>query len=59
MEKTKLLTMGKQREPEDSLPVQLDEGEIGTVDNFTYLGSSISRDGEMHGEVVAEAGQGI
>ena len=57
MEKTKLLTMGKQLEPEDSLPVQLDEGEIDTVDNFTYLGSNISRDGEMRGEVVVRLGK--
>ena len=52
LEKMKLLTMGKQLEPEDSLPVQLDEGEVGTVDNFTYFESNISRDGEMRGEVV-------
>ena len=57
LEKTKLLTMGKQLEPEDSLPVQLDKGEIDTVDNFTYLGSNISRDGEIHGEVVARLGK--
>ena len=46
LEKTKLLTMGKQLEPEGSLPVQLDEGEIDTVDNFTYLGSNIRKWGD-------------
>ena len=38
-EKTKLLTMGWQSKPEDSLPVQLTEGEISTVEDFTYLRS--------------------
>ena len=58
VEKTKLLTMGKRLKPEDNLPVQLDGGEIATVEDFTCLGSNIARDGEVHGEV-AEAGQGI
>ena len=31
MEKTKLLTMGKQLKPKDNLPVQLDGGEIATM----------------------------
>ena len=42
LEKTKLLTLGKQLKPEDNLPVQLDGGEIFTVEDFTYLGSSIT-----------------
>ena len=51
LEKTKLLAMGKRLKPEDNLPVQLDGGEIATVEDFTYLGSNIARDGELHGEV--------
>lgn len=39
LEKTKLLTMGKWLKPEDNLSVQLDDGEMVTVDNFTYPGS--------------------
>ena len=52
LEKTKLLTLGKQLKPEDNLPVQLDGGEI-----FTYLGSSITRDGEVRGEVSMRLGR--
>ena len=53
LEKTKLLTMGKWLKPEDNLPVQLDGGEIAT--DFTYLGSNIATDGEVHGEVAVKA----
>ena len=39
---------------EDSqLPVQLEGGGIAAVNNFTYLGSNITRDGEVKGEVTA------
>ena len=51
LEKTKLLTLGKQLKPEENLPVQLDGGEIAIVKDFTYFGSSIIRDGEVRGEV--------
>ena len=51
LEKTKLLTLGKQLKPEENLPVQLDGGEIAIVIDFTYFGSSIIRDGEVRGEV--------
>ena len=57
LEKTKLLTLGKQLKPEDNLPVQLDGGEIVTVEDFTYLGSSITRDGEVCGEVSMRLGR--
>ena len=53
LEKTKLLAMGKDLRPEDSLAVQLEGGEISTVEEFTYLGSTITPDGEVHGEVAA------
>ena len=57
LEKTKLLTLGKQLKPEDNLPVQLDGGEIVTVEDFTYLGSSITRDGEVCGKVSMRLGR--
>ena len=57
LEKTKLLTMWKQLKPEDNLPVQLDGGGIATVEDFTYLGSNIARDGEVHGEVAVSLGK--
>ena len=53
LEKTKLLATGKDLVPEDSLHVQLEEGEIASVEEFTYLGSTTTRDGEVRGEVVA------
>ena len=58
LEKTKLLTLGMQLKPEDNLPVQLDGGEIAIVEDiFTYLGSSITRDGEVRGEVSMRLGR--
>ena len=57
LEKTKLLTVGRQLKPEDSLPVKLNEGEISTVDDFTYLGSNITRDSEVRNEVVVRLGK--
>lgn len=57
LEKTKILAMGRNLTTEDSLPVQLKQGEIVTVGEFTYLGSTITRDGEVHGEVVAGLGK--
>ena len=59
LEKTKLLAMGKWLKPKDNLPLQLDGGEIATVEDFTYLGNNITRDGEVHGKVICEAGQYI
>ena len=53
IEKTKLLVVGKDMRPEDSRPLQLDEGEITSVCEFTYLGNTITKDGEVNGEVVA------
>ena len=55
LEKTKLLTMGKRLKPGDNLPVQLDGGEIATVEDFTYLGWQQHR--EVHGEVAVRLGK--
>jgi hypothetical protein len=55
--KTKLLTMGSQTEHEDVLPVQQDSGEIATVKDFSYLGSNITRDGEVRNEVAVSLGK--
>ena len=57
LEKTKLITMGKELEHEDSLPVQLASGEIAMVEDFTYLGSNISRDCEVKSEIVTRIGK--
>ena len=35
----------------DTLPVQLAEGQIGMVSDFTYLGSNITSDGEVKEDV--------
>ena len=45
LEKTKLLTLGKQLKPEENLPVQLDGGEIAIVKDFTYLAAVSSEMG--------------
>ena len=37
--------------------MQLDGGEIATVENFTYIGSNVTKDGEVHGEVVVRLGK--
>ena len=34
-------------EAEDNKPIQLENGAIAAVDNFTYLGSNITNDGEQ------------
>ena len=56
LEKTKILPIGRNLTTEDSIPVQLKKEEIVTFGEFTYLGSTITRDGEVHGEVVAGLG---
>jgi len=39
--------MGRQLKPESSLPVELDADEVVTVDNFTYIVSNITSNGEI------------
>ena len=47
IQKTKGLAVGRQLTPRDQAPVQLEEGTIELVPDFTYLGSSITSDGEV------------
>lgn len=56
LEKTKLLAMRKNLAPaaEDNLLLKLEEGEIATVEWFTYFGSTIRLDGEVHSEALAK-----
>ena len=41
----------------DALPVLLEEGKIEIVQDFTYLGSNITRDGEVTDEVKCRIGK--
>ena len=54
LEKTKLMSMGS---PGDNVPIQLENGVIAAVDNFTYLGSNITNDGEVIIEVSVRLGK--
>ena len=45
--------VGRQLTPEDNQPVKREEGETSAVQDLTYLGSNITRDGEVHSDVVA------
>ena len=54
LEKTKLMSMGS---PGDNVPIQLENGVIAAVDNFTYLGSNITNDGEVVNEVSLHLGK--
>jgi len=56
LEKTKMMSMGCS-EAEDNRPIQLENGAIAAVDNFTYLGSNITNDGEIVSEVGARLGK--
>ena len=57
--KTKGMVIGSHCTPTDILPVQLEGGPIEIVQEFTYLGSSISRDGEVKGEVKCRIGKAV
>ena len=43
--------------PEGNLSIQLKSGVIAAVDNFTYLGSNITNDGEVVSEVSVRLGK--
>ena len=49
--KMKGMLIGRQLTASDSMPVELDSGSIDIVQDFTYLGSSITSDGEVQNEV--------
>ena len=49
--KTKGMLIGRQLTASDSMPVELDSGSIDIVQDFTYLGSNITSDGELQNEV--------
>ncbi len=49
--KTKGMSINSHLVPEDTQPVHTAEGEIEMVNNFTYLGSNITVDGEIRDEV--------
>ena len=51
VQKTKALIMGGHLTPANTLPVQVSSGAIEVVSGFTYLGSNITSDGEVHSEV--------
>ena len=51
------MVIGSHCTPTDILPVQLEGGPIEIVQEFTYLGSSISKDGEVKGEVKCRIGK--
>ena len=49
--KTKGMATGDNLREEDVAPVQVEGGEIEMVDHFTYLGSTLSRDGDVMEDV--------
>ena len=51
VQKTKALIMGRHLAPTDIMPVQIGCDKIEVVQDFTYLGSNITVDGEVHKEV--------
>ena len=55
--KTKGMVSGNHITPADVLPVRLDGGEIEIVQDFTYLGSNITTDGEVDNEVKIRIGK--
>ena len=49
--KTKGMVIGNHHAPTDTSPVQLIDGQIEIVRNFTYLGGNITDNGEVSDEV--------
>ena len=50
-QKSKALIVGRHLAASDTAPVQVDSGSIDVVQDFTYLGSNITDDGEVGSEV--------
>ena len=51
IQKTKGMITGRQLTARDNMPVELDSGSTDIVQDFTYLGSNITSDGEAKNEV--------
>ena len=51
IQKTKAMAVGSHLTSSDTLPLQLREGEVEMVHDFTYLGSTITNDGEVKSEI--------
>ena len=51
LQKTKAIAAGRNAETINSAPIQLSNGVVEVVDEFTYLGSNITKDGEIGSEV--------
>jgi len=56
LEKIKMMSMGCP-EAEDNRPIQLENGAIAALDNFTYLDSNITNDDEIVSKVSARLGK--
>ena len=48
---TKLMVVGQAVQAEDRAPIQVGDSEVECVDEFTYLGSIISSNGQIDAEV--------
>ena len=55
--KSKGMVIGSLTASSDALPVLLEGGKIEIVQDFTYLGSNITRDGEVTDEVKCHIGK--
>ena len=51
IEKTKGMIVGEGLNESDVRPVQVEGGSVDVVQDFTYLGANISRDGKITSEV--------
>ena len=55
--KSKGMVIGSRTASSDALPVLLEGGKIEILQDFTYLGSNITRDGEVTDEVKCHIGK--
>ena len=55
--KTKGMVVGEGLQESDRLPVPVEGGSLEVVDSFTYLGASITSDGEISDEVAFRIGK--
>ena len=57
LEKTKGIVVGKSSDPSEASPVRVANGTIEVVQDFSYLGSTISDDGEVTADVSTRIGK--